>query len=222
MEPSQPRPEDISIRKTWNGGTTSTDPPTTPNPSTAFPRSDDTTDEAFASGKAWFKEALSSLGDAAKRIASNVSNTLKSALRSIADIVGKIWTLPNTLIGLLIGLPQLLAGAKARIAHNAVVFDNAWDPFKKSRQWTLGNVIFNPEDKESMEKHKEDGSIGEHEEGHTYQYEVLGPLFLPVYIVAGAFAQPFNKFSFEGIFDLPNPFEKAADVYKKTGMGWWP
>jgi hypothetical protein len=40
--------------------------------------------------------------------------------------------------------------------------------------------------------------LGKHEQEHTYQYEKLGPLFLPIY-------------SFYGIADLKNPFEQAAD-----------
>jgi hypothetical protein len=38
---------------------------------------------------------------------------------------------------------------------------------------------------------------------------VLGPLFLPVYLLCGG-------------VNVRNPFERAADRYALTGKGWWP
>jgi hypothetical protein len=51
--------------------------------------------------------------------------------------------------------------------------------------------------------------LGDHERAHVYQYMVLGPLFLPVYLVCGGVS-------------VRNPFERAADRYALTGKGWWP
>ena len=48
-----------------------------------------------------------------------------------------------------------------------------------------------------------------HERANVYQYMVLGPLYLPVYLVCGGVS-------------ARNPFERAADVYAMTGRGWWP
>jgi hypothetical protein len=54
-----------------------------------------------------------------------------------------------------------------------------------------------------------DYQVGMHEQGHTYQSQVLGPFFLPAYFLIGGF----------GRF---NPFENAADINALTGQGWWP
>ena len=49
----------------------------------------------------------------------------------------------------------------------------------------------------------------DHERAHVYQYLVLGPFFLPVYLLAGGVS-------------VRNRFERAADRYAATGRGWWP
>ena len=51
--------------------------------------------------------------------------------------------------------------------------------------------------------------VGKHEEAHTWQYQVLGPFFLPVYALTM-------------LLPSPTPFERAADLYAKSGSGWWP
>ena len=76
---------------------------------------------------------------------------------------------------------------------------------------TFGNVeIFNNVDpKERVPVYGNSGNtvvIGQHEEGHTYQYERLGPLFAPAY------------FMFGGIKET-NGFEKSADKYGRGEGG---
>ena len=51
--------------------------------------------------------------------------------------------------------------------------------------------------------------IGPHEEGHTYQSQVLGPLFVPAWLLGGGPG-------------LKNPFESAAQRYGRDGGRWWP
>lgn len=51
--------------------------------------------------------------------------------------------------------------------------------------------------------------LEDHERAHVYQYMVLGPLFLPVYLVCGG-------------INARNPLERAADRYALHGHGWWP
>jgi hypothetical protein len=55
--------------------------------------------------------------------------------------------------------------------------------------------------------------IGNHEEGHTYQAQALGPLFFPAYIAAGmSYGRSMNPVN--GL----NPFELSADNFGK-GLG---
>jgi hypothetical protein len=51
--------------------------------------------------------------------------------------------------------------------------------------------------------------LAAHERAHVYQCFVLGPLFLPLYLLCGGISHR-------------NPFERAADRYAATGRGWWP
>ncbi len=140
----------------------------------------------------------------------------------LAGIAGKLWTSPNTLAGLALGVVALACGARAGLAHNAVVFNRI--PLVK-RAFTLGNVILNPGADLSAScptyasaalyrrardpRALEFVCLGAHEEAHTLQYQVLGPFFLPLYALTQ-------------VLRSPTPFERAADLYARTGRGWWP
>jgi hypothetical protein len=143
-------------------------------------------------------------------------------LAGFLDAVGKIWTLPNTAAGLILGLAALAFGARVTLGRNAIVFNRI--PLVR-RAFTLGNVILNPAAnlgarcatyasvaqymKSRDPRCIEYVNLGAHEEAHTWQYQVLGPFFLPIY-------------GLSQLLPAPTPFEKAADVYAKTGRGWWP
>jgi hypothetical protein len=147
---------------------------------------------------------------------------LKTAAIIIIDLIGKLWAAPNTLVGLLLGAGGVLAGSRVRVAHNAIVFDS----FPLGRgAFVLGNVIINSEADltwhaatyESVARRRrgvanfavEAVHVGKHEEAHTWQYQVLGPFFLPLYALTM-------------LLPSPTPLEHAADLYAKTGRGWWP
>jgi hypothetical protein len=146
---------------------------------------------------------------------------LRQTAGLIADVAGKLWTSPNTLAGLLLGAAALGAGARVATAHNAIVFHSV--PYVR-RAFVLGNVIINPMPDldwrcatyESVARRKRDPTcaletvhLGRHEEAHTWQYQVLGPFFLPVYALTM-------------LLPSPTPFERAADLYAQTGRFWWP
>lgn len=134
-------------------------------------------------------------------------------------ILGILWTLPNTLIGLIGGGFGLLFGASAQFSRRdfALVFHH-W-PWGPGGAITFGNTILHTGDTLESEcltyEHRAGRCehprirIGDHERAHVYQYMVLGPLFLPVYLVCGGVS-------------VRNPFERAADRYAMTGRGWWP
>jgi hypothetical protein len=133
--------------------------------------------------------------------------------------LGVVWTLPNTLVGLLLGGAGLLAGAHAHLNRRecAIVF-HRW-PWGPGGAMTIGNVILHTGD--SLDSacttyaHRaglcqEDMIVlGDHERAHVYQYMVLGPLFVPLYFACGGIS-------------VRNRFERAADRYAQTGHGWWP
>ena len=132
--------------------------------------------------------------------------------------LGLLWASPNTLLGVLLGVLGVPFGARFGVdrAQRALVV----------RQWpwgrgalTLGNSIVHsgPDLGQWSRTYADRAGHGPeplirmdaHERAHVYQAMVLGPLFLPVYLLAGGIS-------------VRNPFERAADRYAATGHGWWP
>jgi hypothetical protein len=142
--------------------------------------------------------------------------TLRGTGLFLAQLLGALWTLPNTLAGLLAGTVALAAGANARVAHGALVFERV--PFGPGGALTLGQVILHTG--ESLDAtartywcRQHGGNdcvrIGDHERAHVYQYLALGPFFLPLYFLCGGIS-------------WRNRFEQAADRYAQSGQRWWP
>lgn len=93
------------------------------------------------------------------------------------NILGKLWNLPNTIVGLGLGILGLPFGAKISFGNNAIQFEN--HPFMQHRSAiTLGNVI-------AYGKGTSPQLIGDHERQHTYQGELLGPVYLFAHLFNG-------------------------------------
>lgn len=139
--------------------------------------------------------------------------------RAILLALGAAWTLPNTAVGLLLGALGMVGGARARWqpVELAVVFNRyPWGP---GGALTLGNVILNTGPALQVAcltyacraglASTPPVVLADHERAHVLQYMVLGPLFLPLYLLCGGVS-------------VRNRFERAADRYAATGRGWWP
>ena len=137
----------------------------------------------------------------------------------LAWMIGGVWTLPNSLIGLAGGLLALPWGARPSISarDGALVFLHyPWGP---GGAITFGNVILATGqglDRPCLSYAHRAGwcqqpsmRLGDHERAHVLQYMVLGVLFLPLYLLCGGVS-------------AGNRFEQAADRYALTGRGWWP
>jgi hypothetical protein len=134
-------------------------------------------------------------------------------------VTGMLWTLPNTILGLALGLLGVPFGARPRMrrADLACVF-HGW-PWGPGGAMTLGNVILHTGADLGVPcatyahaaglRHEPAVWLADHERAHVYQYLVLGPLFLPLYLLCGGIG-------------VRNRFERAADRYAATGRGWWP
>src|SRR5690606_10294827 len=141
-----------------------------------------------------------------------------AGLRAL-QLLGIAWTLPNTLAGLLLGLAGLPSGAHMHLRKRdlAIVF-HGW-PWGPGGALTLGNVILHTGDTldSSCMTYAHRAGLGDeasilladHERAHVYQYMLLGPLFLPLYLLCGGIS-------------VRNRFERAADRYACDGRGWWP
>ena len=96
------------------------------------------------------------------------------------NCLGKLWALPATLIGIFIGFAGLCIAPrkiKIKFAHNAICFYN--HPFMRGRAiaLTLGNVILFQKDTDYFAG----VNIADHEKQHTFQAEILGPLYIPLH-----------------------------------------
>ncbi len=144
---------------------------------------------------------------------------IRSALHGLPIVAGMLWTLPNTLLGLLAGACGLPFGARVqwRRRDRALAF-HAW-PWGPGGALTLGNVILHTGPALEVACHTYAHRAGhlseptirldDHERAHVYQYMALGPLFLPLYVLCGGIS-------------ARNRFERAADRYALHGRGWWP
>ena len=144
---------------------------------------------------------------------------MPAVLLRLLIALGALWTLPNTLLGLLLGAVGMAFGAHAhwRRRELALVF-HRW-PWGPGGAITFGNVILHTGDEldspcmtyahRAGMRDEPAITLADHERAHVYQYLALGPLFLPLYLLSGGIS-------------VRNRFEQAADRYARTGQGWWP
>ena len=143
-------------------------------------------------------------------------------LNGIIDIAGKIWTLPNTIFGLIYGGVGHILGIfmglnpSISIGHNAIQFlNNPLQPYGGAI--TFGNTISygagtGPDDMGAYGDYSV--NVGLHEEAHTYQFQVYGIFYGPAYLLSGGFLSP-NQY---GEFDTSlNHFEQEAQDYGRVG-----
>ncbi|HEY8326981.1 MAG TPA: hypothetical protein VIO59_00860 [Rhodanobacter sp.] len=133
--------------------------------------------------------------------------------------LGMLWTLPNSLLGLLLGVAGVAFGARLRWQRRELALVVRRWPWGRGGALTLGNVIVHTGehlDTPCLTYAHRAGrgieppvSLADHERAHVYQYMLLGPLFLPLYLLCGGIS-------------VRNPFERAADRYARSGRGWWP
>ncbi len=109
--------------------------------------------------------------------------------RSVLWWLGKLWTSPNTLLGLALAALGLPFGARLARGDNSLdVLDHWLLSLIPAHAITFGNlVLYRRGVGPRLETRRRDGrgwlAIGEHERAHTLQYERWGPLFLPVYLL---------------------------------------
>ncbi|WP_066253148.1 hypothetical protein [Hydrogenophaga flava] len=112
-----------------------------------------------------------------------------------------LWASPNTLIGLALGLLLLPFGARLRIVDGVIEIAARRAPPR--RRWpftaiTFGHVVIGTHAQELQR-------LRAHERVHVRQCERWGPLFLPAYLLAGAWQWVCGR---DAYWD--NPFEVEA------------
>lgn len=109
-------------------------------------------------------------------------------------VLAYLWAAPNTLLGLVLGL---LAFQRPRSARGILIFDGPvrgtlWviRLFRRSAV-TYGHVV--------LSNTRLEGRLLDHELHHVWQYERLGPLYIPLYLLIWVFTG-YRR----------HPFEEAA------------
>jgi hypothetical protein len=118
--------------------------------------------------------------------------------------LGYVWASPNTLLGLVLGL---LCFERPRITNGIVAFDGRPRGFL----WVLGTVLR----KAGITfghivlcDRVLEGRLLIHELHHVRQYERLGPLYIPLYVVIWVF-----------MGYRAHPFERAARLAESEAPG---
>ncbi len=113
-----------------------------------------------------------------------------SIVRTLRHWGGYLWASPNSLLGLFLGVAGRIAGGRWKIVRGVLEVEGpllAWllrsaTPATHAVEaLTLGHVVLG-RDSACLARCRE------HEWVHVRQYERLGPLFLPVYVLASAWA----------------------------------
>jgi len=121
-----------------------------------------------------------------------------------------LWASPNSLIGLALGLLLLPLGARCWRVDGVLEIAILRQPPR--RRWpfaaiTLGHVILATH-AQALER------LRAHEQVHVQQCERWGPLFLPAYLVAGAWQWARGRSAY-----WDNPFEVQARRLAGEGAG---
>ena len=140
-------------------------------------------------------------------------------LSGFGDFAGKLWALPDTAVGLTLGIAGVPFGTEIHWGNNAIQFENYPWGLKGGGAITLGNVqlyhssptdTFGPgipnqryDSRGKSPEHQINVNVGLHEEAHTVHSELLGPLYLPTWILSGGQSSR-------------NGLEQSADNYSET------
>jgi hypothetical protein len=110
---------------------------------------------------------------------------MNRAAKTVHHVFKYAWASPTTGVGLLAGGLTLLTGGRSQVREGAIEFHGGFSRWL-GRRWgfaamTLGHVIVG-RDPGCLD------SCRDHEQIHVRQVELWGPLFLPAYLLASAWA----------------------------------
>jgi hypothetical protein len=127
-----------------------------------------------------------------------------------------LWALPNTLVGLLVALPLVLSGGRARLTGGVLEVHGRLAAYLLRRvvpleggaaAITFGHVVI------GRDRHALDATRT-HELAHVRQCEVWGPLFIPAYLAAALWGYTRHGCAYEH-----NYFERQARRFDRETQG---
>lgn len=122
-----------------------------------------------------------------------------------------LWTLPTTSVGLLVAVPTLLTGGRARWHTGVLEVDGGFAAFLLARlvplpggatAMTLGHVVI-ARDPAAHTRTRA------HERVHVRQCERWGPLFIPAYLVTSLVLKLRGRDAYHDNFFEREAFEKS-------------
>ena len=112
------------------------------------------------------------------------------------------WTAPTSCVGLLVGVLTLSSGGRVRIRRGTLEFHGGFSTWFANvigfGAMTLGHVILG----------RDDWSLDvcrDHEQAHVRQAQLRGPMFIPAYLLASAWAHSRGQHYY-----IDNWFERDA------------
>ena len=190
---------------------------------------------SVASGGKFANGAMTAAFQAAVTSGAQSSSAGKSsgAASTIGGILGKIWNLPNTLIGMAYGGVGHVIGEVGNVlgfysaeptisfGHNAIQFEN--NPLMATAM-TFGNTIVYGKGSDYQPNVRwvgHAGTLGQEEMQHTFQGQILGPLYFPAHALFGAAAMiSSGGFSLEAWHENANLLERGP--HDKIDPRSWP
>lgn len=124
-----------------------------------------------------------------------------------------VWALPYTLVGLLFVPFVVLSGGRARVFRGVLEMDGPLPAFwlrhivlvKDAAAITIGHVVLG-RDATALSRTRA------HERAHVRQFELWGPAFAPLYLLAGLWALLTREGAYRG-----NYFEQEARRRSRPG-----
>jgi len=129
---------------------------------------------------------------------------MSSLTSTFLHVLGSLWTLPNTVLGLTAWLLLYPVGARCRLVRG--VFEIEGPPIRRLLKSCFGGAIGVTFGQTVLSWNQiTHGLAREHERVHVRQYLVWGPFFLPAYGLASLWAwlRGGNPY-------YANPFERQA------------
>lgn len=132
---------------------------------------------------------------------------------SMLQFVKILWALPNTLIGVAVGMLGLLTGGRCQLHSGCVEFHGGLVTWALQKMPLTGGVLAMTLGHSVIAQTVAGLDISrDHERIHVRQYERWGPFFLPAYLIASLWLWCTGRDCY-----LENPFE--IEAYSKADPG---
>lgn len=107
---------------------------------------------------------------------------MRTYCKPLLKLIAYVWALPNTILGVLLGLPMIILGGKANIVDGVIEFHGGWAGrffATRPRRFCFGAITIGHTILGTCQNTL--ATLRRHEHVHVRQYEQWGLFFLPAY-----------------------------------------